>query len=525
MANYLKVDLQENILILHTQGLSNRAIGRELGVNRGTVNSHVAAWRASLAKSKPAKAPTGSEATGGPSKPAKAPTGYEVPGRSVCERWREHIEQQLELGLSAKRIHQDLVAEHEFGGGYDSVKRFVRRLKETTPLPFRRLECLPGEEAQVDFGRGAPVIDADGKRRIPHLFRIVLSHSRKAYSEVVWRQLTETFIRVLENAFRYFGGAPLKLVVDNLKAAVKKADWFDPELNRKLVDFCRHYQVVVLPTKPRMPRHKGKVEASVKYAQNNALKGRTFPSLAAQNAFLLHWEDKVADTRIHGTTREQVGQAFERDRLALQPLPETLFPCFHEGPRKVHRDGHVEVDKSYYSVPAEYVGREVWVRYDLRLVRVFSARFDQIACHAKSESGRWNTHQGHIPPEKINSIERGPEWLLRRAAFLGDNAHAWAEAMLKNRGVQGLRTLQGLLSLGRQHRAGSIDAACRQALGLEAFQLRQLRQLLKSAVEPRALPFLADHELIRGLDDYAQLTPQAFGPDPQPLAHNCTKER
>ena len=71
----------------------------------------------------------------------------------------------MELGLSAQRIYQDLVAEHGFTGSYYSVRRFVRSLEATQELPFRRLECGPGDEAQVDFGTGAPIVLPDGKRR------------------------------------------------------------------------------------------------------------------------------------------------------------------------------------------------------------------------------------------------------------------------------------------------------------------------------------------------------------------------
>ena len=93
------------------------------------------------------------------------------------------------------------------------------------------MECGPGEEAQVDFGTGAPVVGPGGKRRKTHVFRVVLSHSRKGYSEVVYRQTTESFVRCLENAFWHFGGVPQRVVLDNLRAAVTKADWFEPELN------------------------------------------------------------------------------------------------------------------------------------------------------------------------------------------------------------------------------------------------------------------------------------------------------
>jgi hypothetical protein len=100
------------------------------------------------------------------------------------------------------------------------------------------------------------------------------------------------------------------LVIDNLRAAVTRADWYDPEINPKVAEFCRHYGTVIMPTRPAMARHKGKVESGVKYGQNNAVKGRTFTSLAGQNLFLSDWERTVADMRIHGTTRQQVIKVF-----------------------------------------------------------------------------------------------------------------------------------------------------------------------------------------------------------------------
>ena len=151
------------------------------------------------------------------------------------------IEKKLDLGLHAGRIFQDLVQEQGFHGSYWSVMRFVRRLGQTRELPFLRMECEAGEEAQVDFGSGAPVVGRDGRRRKTHVFRIVLSHSRKGYSEAVFSQNTENFIRCLENAFYHFGGGVKTLVIDNLRAAVSKADWYEPELHPKLRSFSEHY--------------------------------------------------------------------------------------------------------------------------------------------------------------------------------------------------------------------------------------------------------------------------------------------
>jgi transposase len=139
-----------------------------------------------------------------------------VAGRlSLCQPFAQQIEAAAAVGLSAQRIYQDLVSEQGFTGSYQAVKRFVRQWRRAQPAPFIRMEVEAGAEAQVDFGQGAWVL-VDGKRKRPHLFRLVLSHSRKGYSEVVWRQTTECFIRCLENAFRHLGGVPRTLVIDNL---------------------------------------------------------------------------------------------------------------------------------------------------------------------------------------------------------------------------------------------------------------------------------------------------------------------
>ena len=343
MSNRLEVAMIDVILSLHRKGWSQRRIANELEINRETVGRYLKQAREAP---KPAIAPPGSsdlEIAASAIVPAlgSASDGdSQTRGRvSDCEPWRDIIQSKLNQGLSAQRIYQDLSSEHSFQGSYYTVRRFVRRLEPVQELPFRRLECEPGEEVQVDFGTGAPVNTPDGKRRRTHVFRIVLSHSRKAYSEVVYRQTTDDFLRCIESAFRHFGGAPRRLVLDNLRAAVKKADWFDPELNPKVRSFGEHYGFVFWPTRPWMPRHKGKVEKSIDYVQSNALKARRFSSLEEQNSFLLNWELTVADTRIHGTTRRQVGKYFAEVELrgagafAIGTLPIVPRGPSHRAPR------------------------------------------------------------------------------------------------------------------------------------------------------------------------------------------------
>lgn len=524
MANRLKMAKIDAILHLHEQKWSKRRIARELGVHRDTVARVIrTAERISkqaealTAQNRPPEpgaltaqirppcpeAPPGSEAAPPPTLP--------VPSTSLCAPFRDVILAKLDQGLCGQRIWQDLVREHGFTAQYHSVRRFIKRLGQTSALPFRRLECGPGEEAQVDFGTGAWVVGPDGKRRRTYVFRIVLSHSRKAYSEAVYRQTTESFVRCLENAFGHFGGVPQRVVLDNLRAAVKHVDWFEPELNPKVQSFAEHYGTVFLPTRPYMPRHKGKVERGIDYVKENALKGRVFASLDEQNYYLLDWERAVADTRIHGTTRRQVGKHFsEIEKAALVRLPVARFPFFDEGQRTVHRDGHIEVARSYYSVPPEYLGWQVWVRWDARLVRIFNQRWQQLVVHVKQEPGRFSTKSEHIAAAKISGVERGTTWILGQIRGIGTQATAWAESVLRVRGVEGVRVLQGLLALTKKHPVAAIERACATATTYGAYHLRTVRTLIgRQAPAQELFDFMEQHPLIRPLSVYQDLVSNA----------------
>ena len=386
MANRLKMTVAQSILSLHAQRWSQHRIADTLEIDRGTVARHIR--RAALAAqpdpagiSNAANAPIDPARVGADSKAAIAPTGSAaavpaaetapargasaVAGRqSNAEPWREFILAGHAQGLSAKRIHQDLVADRgATGTSYDSVRRLLKRLGAVRPLPMRRMECEAGQEAQVDFGTGARIKTPEGKRRKTHVLRVVLSHSRKAYSEACFRQTAEDFLRVLENAFWHFGGVPKTVVVDNLKAAVLRPDWFDPDLNPKLQSFAQHYGTVILPTKPRMPRHKGKVERGVGYVQDNSLKAREFPvaggaepASGALGAEHRRHADSRHDqaARGQGVSRSRAGGALAAAGRAVPLLPRG--PADRQ-PRRSHRSRQGRITRYRRSIWAARSGR------------------------------------------------------------------------------------------------------------------------------------------------------------------------
>jgi hypothetical protein len=247
------------------------------------------------------------------------------------------------------------------------------------------------------------------------------------------------------------------------------------------------------------------VERGVDYVQGNALKGRSFQTLAEQNEFLLHWEATIADTRIHGTTRRQVRQAFEEsERAALGPLPLDRFPHFQEAQRLAGRDGHITVDKAYYSIPPEYLRHRLWVRWDSRMVRIYDEQMKLICSHAAKPPGAFSTLQEHLASQKINSIERGIDWLLGRTRLIGPKTHAWSLGCVATRGIQATRVLQGLLNFPSKYRSHQIETACDIAHANACYRLKSLRRLMdQAAPKQQELSFLEEHPLIRNLSEYA----------------------
>ena len=245
----------------------------------------------------------------------------------------------------------------------------------------------------------------------------MLSHSRKGYSEAVYRQTTESFIRCLENAFWHFGGVPRRLVLDNLKAAVKQADWFDPELNPKVQSFCAALRHGLLPTKPYTPRHKGKVERGVDYVQENALKGRTVRQPGgAEPATCCDWE---ADGRRHAHPRHdpQAGAASCSRRWRSR----RCCRCRPSGsPSSTRPSGRcIATATSRWRRPITRCRRSTWAGGSgcagtAGWCGSSTSRMEQIAVHVRHEPGRFSTQTAaHRRPRRSAASNAGAAWLFR----------------------------------------------------------------------------------------------------------------
>jgi transposase len=537
MSNVLSDAKRQQILALGRLGWPLRRIEQATGVRRETAGAYLKAagiyvrppggWGRRVAK--PANEVT---TDSDPAKPVNevttdsgwstlSPDSLDLPAeatlysnntlnskRSVsnCEPYREVIELGLNRGRNAMAIWQDLVTEHGFAHGYQSVKRFVHKLR---PVELRQahpvIVTAPGEEAQVDYGTGPMVRDQPGgKYRRTRLFVMTLGFSRKSVRLLVFRSSSRVWAELHEKAFRRLGGSVRIVVLDNLREGVLTPDIYDAALNPLYRDLLAHYGVVAMPCRVRDPDRKGKVEAGVGHAQKTPLKGQRFESLEEAQAYLDHWETRWADTRIHGTTKRQVAAMFAEEKPHLLPLPLEPFRSYQYGERTVHLDGCVEVEAAYYGAPPGWIGRRVQVQWDTFHVRLIDPKTGQLLReHLRQKRGWHRIKEEDRPPRTPLSTNQ----LLTRAGHAGANIGTLCQAIHGRQGQVGVRRILGVLSLAKKFGAAVVDDACSAALEMGVHEYHFVRRYLER--QPQ-LP-LSLHQvdpLIRELVQYRDLIHQ-----------------
>lgn len=509
------------MITLLQNDVSQREISRKTGVDRKTIRKIAQEMAADPPKS-PTPA-TGSE-TGSVQNPPPRPPGNEpvrgyTPTPSACEPHRAWIERQVGLGRNATAIYQELVDQYGFAYGYNSVKRFCRRLRTTEPRQFDRLEFLPGEEAQVDYGEGALTrYGPSGRYRRPRLFVMTLRYSRRSFRKVVWKSSSETWARLHEEAWRYFGGSCRYCVLDNLKEGVITPDLYEPELNRLYADLLAHYNVVADPARIRDPNRKGTVESAVQHTQATALKGKRFDSLEEQNAYLMHWEEKWAAQRIHGRAKRQVEEMFQEERPALQSLPLERFRFFEEGTRTVGDDTTIQVKGAWYAARPARIGSQV-------LIRIYEHELEirDVETLALIRRHSLATHKGEVKlpdDERVFNPSRQTRQILARAKAIGPNTHVLCQALFEQRGREAQKSMWGIVGLAGRYPDCILEQAASAALAQGIRSYRRVRALAEQSLseaidqakagqgelplDATAVPPLTQqHDLIRNTDEYA----------------------
>ena len=419
--------------------------------------------------------------------PEKAPPQNSSSAEAFREKIQELLGEEVEVAAIYQRLH-----ERGFTGSYSAVYRLARKLEPHVPKTTTRRESKPGEEAQVDFGYAGRMIDPQtGKPRKAWAFVMLLAWSRHVYVEFVWDQKIATWLRCHRNAFEFFGGVPERVVLDNLKTAILKAVWDDPQVQSSYQECAAHYGFLLAPCRVATPEHKGKVEqGGVHYVVRNFLGGREPTEITQANREVRTWSLTTAGLREHGTTHEAPLKRFEEvEKAHLKLLPSSPYDMAVWKKVKVYRDCYVCFDNAFYSVPQRMYPGWVWICGGTRQVRIYNLDYKLEATHERAQkAGERITNLGHIAPEKLSGLTRTRASVLEAAEQIGPETTCIVQTLLDHPILDRLHTAGLLVQLAKKYSPERVEAACKKALEYGDPSYKTVKGILQKGLEKQNVP-------------------------------------
>lgn len=399
------------------------------------------------------------------------------------DRHRELIESWLEKKISLTRIHEELQKEYNYPLGYDSIRRYIKSRKIKPNPVYTVLNTEPGEEAQVDFGYLGRVLDEYGKNRKAYVFAMIMSYSRKKYFEVVFDQKVETFIQCHINALGYFGGVPKLIKIDNLKAAILEASFYEPKYQREYAAFAGYYGFISFPCKARHPEVKGKVESGIKYVKGNFMAGRKFKNHQDLEQQLQGWQENICNQRVHGTTRKIPAKIFlKEEQNKLKSLPQKAWEIYRIEKRSVKSNCHIFVGKNYYSVPYKYVGETVIVKISSRMVRIYY-KGEEVRRHSLVVGvGQYKTIEEDYPEWKRISETEYQRKQEERMKDIGESAHDYFKEIMKRYPYHWGGKINGIVQLSRRYGKEAVNLSCQRAADFEVYSYRSIANICRKGL-------------------------------------------
>lgn len=473
----------KQIVRLHAEGISNRKIAQSLGIYKGTVNNYIQKIKNheyNLDKLLSLEDPELERVlfAGNPA--------YKQDRFDEFKDKIPYFEQELKKRhVTRHLIWQEYRLEHPDGYGYS---QFCHHLQQVTNArkPGSILDYHPGEKLLVDFaGDTVSYVDREtGEEIQTQVFVACLPYSGYTFIQAVPSQRTDDFLHALTCCLNHLGGAPKIIVPDNLKAAVIKADRYEPDLNRLMEDFANHYGIAVLPTRPARPKDKAAVENQVKIIYRRVyakLRGHTFFSMEEINQAF------AEKTREHNQTRQQQKDYCRQEKFLaeekplLKELPEEAFSVKYYASLKVAPNNCVYLarDKHYYSVPYQHIGSRADVIYTRSLVRIY-VRGECVATHRRTVGYGYTTDKEHMGSAHNFYQSRSPEFYIRRAAKFSDMLAGLFAAIFNGQEVPEVmyRRCDGLLALQRKTDPVVFERVCRYALENDILTLSSIKKVI-----------------------------------------------
>lgn len=402
---------------------------------------------------------------------------------SILDPYKEIVHIKAEQELSAKRIFQDISQEHGYMGSYDTVKKYIRKYKKSNRKVYMVNACLPGEEVQVDFGYIGKIPDPMGLLKKAWVFCMVLCYSRLMYCEIVFNQEVKTFIKCHEKAFRYFGAVPKTVKIDNLKAAILEANFYEPVYQREYEAFSKYYGFTSIPCRVRTPTDKAKIESGVKYVKNNFFKGRRLESYEEYEKALNNWLENICNSRVHGTTKKIPMEVFEmEEKQSLRPIKLKGYDFGIWTTRKVNVNCHISYDSNFYSVPYKHIGENVTLKVSDKLIKIYS-KYELVATHLKIEGkGQFSTSNVHYPEYKVKTKTQLQYEYRQKMLEIGPNALEFFRKVLERNQNHWGKPIYGVLKLKDKFGCEIIEKACKRALTFGSIKYQTIKNICEKGL-------------------------------------------
>jgi len=517
MANkIIRMSVLRQIIILKEKGFSNRAISRQLGLSRKTTNKYIGFVHQSQLAASELLQLTDEQLHGlVDTRAQKPPDDYlQVLYHHFCE-----VDKQLKrVGVTRLLLWQEYKQLHPQGVSYSRFCFHFRRWRQGQQVTMH-FNHKAGDKVFVDFtGKKLAVVDrVTGEINQVEVFVAILGASQYTYVEAVTDQKVASFVGALVNAFIFFGGVPLAVVPDNLKAAVTQADRYEPLLNDIFRDFGNHYQTSILPTRAYKPRDKALVEGAVRIVYSRIfapLRDQTFTSLADLNQAIRDALISYNQVDFKGRSTSRYRLYEELDKPALQPLPARPYELKKYVKATVYKTSHVWLgeDKHYYSVPYRYMGKKVKIAYTTYTVEIYY-NYQRIAMHPREKGHyRYTSEKSHLPSAHQFISDWNPERFIRWAGDIGPHTRFLIEQILEKKPhpEQGYKTCLGILTLARKVGKQRLEKACDRAAYFNSYSYRVVKNILENGLEAQtwkppeknANQLNVFHQNIRGKEYY-----------------------
>ena len=497
---------------LHTQGVSKLQISKRLFISRNTVKKYIELFKYKEFSYEKIKDINDSELGIFLNSNEKEPSEK----LKALQSMFPYVEKELKkVGVTKDLLWKEYKEKHPDGFQSSSFCHYYNLWKQSSAVVMH-FEHTAGDKLFIDYtGKKLFVTDKQtGEIQECEVFAAILGSSQYTYVEASRSQKKEDFVRSVENSLHYFGGVPQVIVTDNLKSAVIKSSKYEPTLNDTFLDFARHYQTSIMPTRAYKPRDKTLVENAVRIAYTRIfapLRDKVFFSIEELNQAILEKLKLHNSTNFQGRKYSRGDLFKEVEQKELYELPTRKYEMKYYAVGTVHKNSHVylNVDKHYYSVPFALIGKKMKIIYDGSTVDVYH-KHEPVASHKRNYKPHvYSTIDKHMPSTHQFVSDWSEEKFINWAESIGKECREYVIRILqKNQHPeQNYKSCIGILAFNKKVGEQRLNNACKRGLEYEAFSYRNIQNILEKGLDKiedkqENEGTIPSHKNIRGKDYY-----------------------